>query len=159
MKPRISGVGTTFFLLAKDFGHGFRRPLGRRGHQQEIVGLSHVPFEGATGGFRAGKIPEVREIEALLRFYGLDSALAGFQKYAFAIGLVHQGETATIRSQARELLDKIVLGHGPEFCQPGNFGVRKPHLPRPATAGRAALTFKENGHRSNLFQEIHFAVH
>jgi hypothetical protein len=149
MKPRISAVGTTFFLPAKDISHGFRRPQGGSGHQPDIVGLIHVPFKGAAGGFRTGKIPEIGKIAALLRFYGLNRAPAGLQKNALAIWLVHQGETATIRSQARELLDEIVLGHGLKICQPGNFRFRKPHLPRPATASRAALTFKEDRHRPN----------
>jgi hypothetical protein len=47
------------------------------------------------------------------------------------------------------LLDEIGFAQAFEGGEPGDFRLRQSHLSRPATAGRATLTFKENGHDIN----------
>jgi hypothetical protein len=96
MKPRNSAIGTPFFLEAHQLGNNFGRTHGCRGDQLYVQFVIHVPFEGAAGGFRAGKIPKIGKITALLGLHGLNRALAGFQENAFAIWPVHEGQTASI---------------------------------------------------------------
>ena len=59
--------------------------------------------------FKAGKVPEVWKIPALLRLHGLHGAVATFEKNALTIQLVEQGEAKTIRTDPREPLDEIVF--------------------------------------------------
>ena len=95
---------------------------------------------------KAGKIPKVRKIAALLRLDGLHGAIVAFQKNAAAVRFFQQGQSAAIPTQPRELLDEIGFAHAFERREPRDFFIRQTHLSWPATTGRAALAFVENGH-------------
>jgi len=47
----------------------------------------HLPGYGAADVFESRKVPFVWEVNALLWFNGLDSAIVALQKDAFVIGL------------------------------------------------------------------------
>lgn len=96
---------------------------------------------GVADFFKAGKIPEVRKLAALLRFHGLNGAILTFQKNARAIGLLTEREAAAVGAQLGKLLDEVVLAQALERREPRDLGVVQQHLARPAAAGRAAFTF------------------
>jgi hypothetical protein len=117
--------------------------------------LSHAAFvfrradltgNGMAGLFEAREFPKIGKLAALLRLDRLDGAIAALKKNAGAVRLFQQREAATIPTQAGELLDEIVLAHAFERGEPGDFSSRQTHLSRPATAGRATLTFEKNRH-------------
>ena len=111
-----------------------------------VFRLGDFARKGFAGLLKAGKIPEVREIAALLRLDGLHGAVIGVQKNATAVRLFLQGQTATIPAQPSELLDEVGLAHAIERGEPRNFLIRQAHLTRPAAAGRATLAFVKNRH-------------
>ncbi len=98
----------------------------------------------------AGEIPEIRKVAALLRLHGLHGATFSFQKDTLAVGLFLQRQPAAIPAQPSELLDEIGFAQALEISEPGDFRIRQAHLPRPATAGRAALAFEKDGHLRRL---------
>jgi hypothetical protein len=59
------------------------------------------------------------------------------------------------------LLDEIGFAHALERGEPRDFLARQTHLPRPATTGRATLTFIKNRHAGRLvepeFQQNEFS--
>lgn len=121
--------------------------------------LSRVPFIFRGADFagnrmanflEAGKIPEIGKLAALLRFDRLDRAIVAFQKNTGAVRLFPQRQPAAIPTQPGELLDEIGFAQALECSDSGNFFVCQSHLPRPPTAGRATLTFQENGHAEKL---------
>ena len=116
-----------------------------------VFRLADFTREGATGFFKAGKIPEVRKLTTLPGLHGLHGAIVTFKKDAAAVRFFLQSQPATIPSQPRELLDEIGFAHALESGEPGNFPLRQAHLSRPAAAGGATLTFKENWHVGNLW--------
>lgn len=67
--------------------------------------------EGVADFFEAGKIPQVGEIFALLRFHWLHGASFAFQKNAGAIRLFHQRQALVVVPQPRVFLDELVFGH------------------------------------------------
>ena len=99
--------------------------------------------------FKAGKIPEVRKFFALLRLDGLHGAALAFQKNTRAVRLLLERQSAAIPAEAGELLDEIFITQLLERREPRDFLVGQPHLPRPATAGRATLTFEKNRHATD----------
>ena len=111
-----------------------------------VFGLGDFARKGFAGLLKAGKIPEVRKIAALLRLGGLHGAIVAVQKNAAAARFFLQGQPAAIPAQPRELLDKIGLAQTFERGEPRDFFICQTHLPRPATTGRAALTIVENRH-------------
>ena len=104
----------------------------------------------------AGEVPEVGKIAALLRLDRLDSAIDSFQKNASAIRFFLQGQPAPVPAQPGELLDELVFAAPFERSQPGDFGVRQPHLSRPAAAGRATLTLQKSRHGQKLSSPADF---
>jgi len=106
--------------------------------------------DGLAGLLKAGKIPEVRKITALLRLDGLHGAVVAFQKDAAAIRFFLQGQSAAIPGQPRELLDEIGLAQALERGEPRDLLVRQTHLSPPAAAGRATLAFVENWHAGKV---------
>ena len=121
--------------------------------------LADEARDGLADFFKAGKIPEVRKIAALLRLDGLHRAIAAFQKNATASRFFLQGQSAAIPAQPRELLDEIGFAHALERGEAGDFRVRQTHLPRPLAAGRAALAFKENRHARRVSLRQPFVNH
>lgn len=103
-----------------------------------------------TDFFEAGKIPEIGKLAALLRLDRLDRAIVAFQKNTGAVRLFPQGQSAAIPTQAGELLDEFVFADALEGGEPRDFRIRQTHLPRPATTGRATLTFEENRHAGKV---------
>ena len=88
-----------------------------------ILRLADFAGNGVTDFFEAGKVPEVREFAALLRFHGLNDAIFAFEKNARAIRPLLKRQTATIRAQFGELLDEIVFGEIFKSGEPGDFRV------------------------------------
>lgn len=84
---------------------------------------------------------------ALAGFYGLDRAVAPFQEHAFAIRLVHQGQSVAILPEAGVALDEGGLRHPEKAGNHGDVLVMHFHEPRPAAASRAALAFVMDGGR------------
>ena len=127
--------------------------MASRGFDQrdapQIFGLADFARKGVANFFEAGKIPEVRKLATLLRLHRLHGAVFAFEKNARAVGLFLKRKTAPIRAQLGVALNKIGFAQALERREPRNFGVVQQHLPRPATTGRAALTFEENRHASN----------
>ena len=124
----------------------FRLPPRGLRHEPFVFFLADMARDGVAGFFKAGKIPEVRKVAALLRLDGLHRAVVALQKNAFAIRLVQQCQSAPIRAQPREALDEVGFAQALERGEAGDRGIVQPHLSRPAAAGGAALTFVEDGH-------------
>jgi len=57
----------------------------------------------------------------LLRLDRLHTAVASFEKDAFTSGFVLKGETATIRSKARVLLNEVEFGKFEKSRHPSDF--------------------------------------
>ena len=112
-----------------------------------VFRLGDFARKGFAALLKAGKIPQIRKIAALLRLDGLHGAVIGVQKNATAVRLFLQGQTATIPAQPSELLDEVGLAHAIERGEPRNFLIRQAHLTRPAAAGRATLAFIKNRHQ------------
>ena len=96
--------------------------------------------------FEAREIPQVREVAALLWFYRLHGATLAIEEDTFTVGLILQSEPAPVAAQPRELLDELAFTQAPKGGEARNFHLRKRHLPRPAAAGGATLTFMKNWH-------------
>jgi hypothetical protein len=111
-----------------------------------VFRLGDFARKGFAGLLKAGKIPEIWKVAALLRLDGLHGAVVAVQKNAPAVRFFLQSQPAAIPAQPRELLDEIRFAQAFERGKPGNFRVRQSHLPWPAAAGRATLTFEENRH-------------
>ena len=109
--------------------------------------------------FEAGKIPEIRKFAALLRLHRLHGAVFTFQKNALAIRFLQQRKSAPVMPQARELLDEIGFTQSFERREARNFRIGQAHLPWPAAARRATLTFKKNRHADNLSVRQPFVNH
>ncbi len=107
----------------------------------------------------AGKIPEVWKIAALLWFDRLDGAVVALQKNAATIRFFLQGQSAAIPAQPRELLDEIRFSDALKDGEPGDLFILQFNLPRPAAAGRAALTFIKNRHARRLSFRQPFVNH
>lgn len=59
-----------------------------------------------------GEVPQVRKTGALHWLHGLDTTdVHAFQKKAFAIGLIDDGQAGAIRIQSRASLDKLIHRH------------------------------------------------
>src|ERR1700690_1195862 len=99
---------------------------------------------------KAGKVPWIWKIAALLRLHGLQGTVDAFQENAPAIRLFLQGESLPVLAQPGETLDELVPADPLECGEPGDFRIRQTHLPRPAAAGRATLAFKKNWHANRL---------
>ena len=117
-----------------------------------VFRLGDFARKGFAALLKAGKIPEIRKIAALLRLDGLHGTVIAVQKNAAAVGLFLQGQSATIPAQPRELLDEIGFAQAPERGESGDFRLRQTHLSRPAAAGRATLAFVKNRHTGKLSQ-------
>ncbi len=100
--------------------------------------------------FKPRKTPQIRKIPALLGLDRLHCAIVAFQKNTAAIRLFDQGQPLSIGSQPGELLDEVVFADLFMPRHPGDFQSSQADLPRPATAGRAALAFIENWHRASI---------
>ena len=111
-----------------------------------VFRLGDFARKGFAGLLKAGKIPQIRKIAALLRLDGLHGAVIAVQKNATAVLLFLQGQSATIPAQPSELLDEVSLVHALECGEPRGFLIRQAHLTRPAAAGRATLAFVKNRH-------------
>jgi hypothetical protein len=94
----------------------------------------------------AREIPQVRKVTALLWFYGLHGAMLALEEDTFTVGLVHQGESAPVAAQPRELLDELAFAQATEGGEAGDFSLRERHLSRPAAAGGATLAFMKDWH-------------
>ena len=112
-----------------------------------VFRLGDFARKGFAGLLKAGKIPQIRKIAALLRLDGLHGAVIAVQKNATAVLLFLQGQSATIPAQSRELLDEVSLAHTLKRGEPRDFLIRQAHLTRPAAAGRATLAFIKNRHQ------------
>ena len=87
----------------------------------------------------AGEVPGVGKVAALLRFHRLDPAVLPLEKDAGPIGLIDEGETATVCAEAGVALDEIILGQTEVAGDGGDLGLRNLHVPRPAAAVGTAL--------------------
>lgn len=111
-----------------------------------VFGLGDFAGNGVADFFKAGKVPEVRKLAALLRLHRLHGAVLAFEKNARAVGLFLQRKAATVSTQPGVALDEIGFAQALERREPRDFRTVQQHLSRPATTGRAALAFEENGH-------------
>ena len=116
------------------------------GDAPRVFRLGDFARKGFAGLLKAGKIPEIWKVAALLRLDGLHGAVVAVQKNAPAVRFFLQSQPAAIPAQPRELLDEIRFAQAFERGEPGDFRIRQTHLPRPTAAGRAALTLIENRH-------------
>lgn len=126
------------------------RPPGCLRDEAVVFRLRNAAREGATGLLEAGKIPEIREVAALLGLHRLHHAIASAQEDAFSIRFLLQDQPAAVMAEASVLLNEIMLALAFERREPGDFRVRQTHLARPATAGGAALTLVKNRHAGKL---------
>lgn len=138
----------------QEFRNVLWRAPGGPGNESNIFGGVDHSRNGAAGLSGARKIPEIREIAALLRFHGLHGTFAALllQEDALTARLIQQGQAETIIRQPRELLDEIEFAQSPKVGQPGDFRLCQTHLTRPATASRTPLTFQKNRHKQKLTQ-------
>jgi hypothetical protein len=123
-----------------------------QGHSPLKFRLADFPWNRLADFFEAGEIPEIGKLATLLRLHRLDGAILTFEENAFSVRFFQQRQTAPVRAQPRELFDEITLVHAFERRQPHDFRIIQTHLPRPAAAGRAALTFQKNGHQGMVNQ-------
>lgn len=100
----------------------------------------------------SGKVPTVRKIPASLRFDGLNRAIVAVEENTRAVRLFLQHEPATVVAQPGELLDEVVFAHVLERREPGDLGISHTHLPWPAAAGGATLTFVEDRHGATVIR-------
>lgn len=103
-----------------------------------------------TSLFKAGEVPQIRKITALLRLHGLHGTVVAFEKNALTIGLLRQRKAAAILPQSCVTLNELVLRDQLQICHPGNLAVAKTYLARPPTTGGASLTFMEDWHRQMI---------
>jgi len=116
------------------------------GDAELVLRIADQARDGMAEFLRAGKVPEIRKIPALLWFDGLDGTIFSFQKNAFTIGLVHQGQAASILGEPGKFMNESHLGEILKSGEPGDFGLGQTHLAGPAAAGGATLTFQEDWH-------------
>jgi len=102
--------------------------------------------DGLADILKAGEIPQIREVPALLRFHGLHGAAGAFKEDAFAARSDFKRQSATIGTQTGMVLDEFGGGLAEVSRQSGNFGFRDAHLSGPPATGGAALAFVENWH-------------
>ena len=122
------------------------RPARRLGDECEIpLRVDRVRY-GVAGLLEARKPPKIREVPALLGFYGLHRAIATLQELALAVGLLDQRKPAPIAGEPGEALDELVFSQRHEGSQAADLVVAHADVARPAAAGGAALTFVEDRH-------------
>ena len=119
--------------------------------------LAQFAGNGPADLFKAGEIPEIWEIPALLWFDRLHRAIVSRQKNALAVWVFLQGQSLAVMTQPREMLDEFIFGEALEGGEPGDFRLGQAHLSRPAAAGGATLTFKKNRHASRIIQPARHA--
>jgi hypothetical protein len=119
---------------------------GRFQNRRLILLQTHVHRLRAAKLFESRKIPEVWKVAALLRFDGVDAAIAIGQEDAGAIVLIGESQAGPLLIQARECLDELVFGKPKELRHSSDFSFREAHLPGPAAARSAAVAFEENRH-------------
>ena len=123
---------------------------GGLGNEARVFLGSDLMWDGPAGLLEPWKIPQVREIPALLRLDRLNGAVCSFEKHAGAIGILGQGQAVTVAGEPREFLDERNLGHAFERRETGDLAVFQSHLARPPAAGGAALAFMEDRHGKTL---------
>lgn len=104
--------------------------------------------------FKAGEIPEIWEIAALLRLDRLHRAVVAGKEDAFAVGLFRQSQAAAVRTQAGETLNELRFRHVKMTCQLCDFTVGEFDLARPAAAGGAALAFVKDRHAGLIKDDL-----
>jgi len=119
-------------------------------HSLFVFSFADLTGDGVADFFETGEVPKIGEFPAFPGLHGLHAAFALRQKDAGAVRLILQSQTLAIVPQTRELLDEIEFGQTQMGRQPGDLRVRQSHLPGPATAGSASLTFQESRHHEIL---------
>src|SRR5438552_12053579 len=128
-----------------------RSPRGL-GQQAAVVLIVHPARDCMADLIESGKVPTVRKIPASLRFDGLNRAIVAVEENTRAVRLFLQHEPATVVAQPGELLDEVVFAHVLERREPGDLGISHTHLPWPAAAGGATLTFVEDRHGATVIR-------
>ncbi len=85
--------------------------------------MADLTPHGAAKTFRAGEVPKIRKIAALLGFDRLHKTSPTFEKDAFAIGFLLQGQSAAVGTQTRVALDEVELAELQERCEARDFGI------------------------------------
>ena len=96
--------------------------------------------------FETREVPQIGKIAALLWFDRLNRAVVAFEKNAFAIRFVEQGQSISVTGKPGVSLDEIEFAQFLEHRQSLDFFVGQPHLARPSAASGATLAFIENWH-------------
>ena len=107
---------------------------------------AHLARQGPADLLESWKIPQIGEVTALLRLDFLHDAISPIEKSAFAVWVFVKGETAPIGSESRIVLDEIEFAQTEVFGHATDLLIADTHLPRPATAGRAAVAFVKDRH-------------
>jgi hypothetical protein len=102
--------------------------------------------DGLADFFKAGEIPKVREVPALLGFHGLHGAAGAFEEDALAAGSDFKSQPAAIGTQTGMELDEFGGGLAEVSRQSGNLRSCDAHLAGPTATGGTALAFVENWH-------------
>jgi hypothetical protein len=102
--------------------------------------------DGTTDFFKAGKIPEVWKIPALLWLYWLHRTVPALEKNTFAIRLVLQGKALAIPAQVKKRLDEIKLTQTLKSREARDFLIGQTHLSRPPAAGSTTFALVKNWH-------------
>lgn len=81
-----------------------------------------------------------------MRLHRLDGAVVADEEFAFPIRPFQQRKPLAIRADAGMAFDERRLAQAKMRGDAGDFGIGQAHLPRPAAASRATLTFMEYRH-------------
>ena len=102
-----------------------------------------IPFGWGEGGLNfcglahlapTGEVPGVWKAATLLGFDGLNVALLAFEENAGSVGLIDQGEAASVGAKAGVGSDKLGFLDFKEGGDGGDLLFRDFYVPRPATA-------------------------
>lgn len=124
---------------------------GRLRHQSSVFLITNHPRNRVADFLKAGKIPEIRKIAALLRLHRLHGTIIAIQKNALAIWFFLQRQSAPVRTQTHVPLNEFVFAQLKKRREPGDFFICQANLSRPATTRRAALTFIKNRHAADYW--------
>ena len=100
--------------------------------------------------FKAREVPQIWKVTALLRFDGLHSTIISVEKNTFAVGFIHQGQSAPVGPETGIFLNEVEFAQLFKRGEPRDFSFAQSHLSRPAATGRASLAFVKNWHYRNF---------
>ena len=108
--------------------------------------VRHLQRLRMTDLLKVWEIPQIREITALLRLYGIDIAVVAIEQNTCTIWLVSQDQRRSCRIQFGIPLYELHLRQLEVLRHSTNFRFRQFDQSRPSATGGASLTFVKDRH-------------